>query len=237
MIAAQWEAAGSWTGSIQPTQPDQPDGKRPIITLFEAAEAYAAHCENRGIQAATLSKYRTFIKQLLAYGESRGYVLVEQLMVSDMDGFYASWKDGKRARAKKLERLKSFVRFCLKREWLNKDITEDLQAPEGSSIPENKAPFTDEEMACIYAACDALGEPISPGPGYRNWSGEGVKDFIMMSVYTGCVFRILRPLTPMSGCTVMTCSCACIRHGKSFIRGFPIGWRRVCMNAERSTAL
>jgi hypothetical protein len=66
-------------------------------------------------------------------------------------------------KGKKLERLKSFVRFCLKREWLSKDIAEDMDAPEGSSIPAHKTPFTDAELERIYAACDAL-PPTTPGP-------------------------------------------------------------------------
>jgi integrase len=134
---------------------------------------------------ATLGKDRTLMKQLRGYCDSRGYVLMDQLSIADMDRFYASWKDGKRTRAKKLERLKAFVKFCLKRKWLAENICEDLRAPEGSSIPANKTPFTDEEIERIYAACDALGGPTCPGPGHRKWSGEDVKDFIMLSVYTG----------------------------------------------------
>ena len=102
-----------------------------------------------------------------------------------MDRFYASWKGGKRSRAKKLERLKHFIRFCVKREWLTKNIAEDLKAPEGSSVPANKTPFTDEELARIYAACDAIGGSKAPGPGCRNWTGEHVKDFMSLSIYTG----------------------------------------------------
>jgi hypothetical protein len=54
--------------------------------------------------------------------------MVDQLTIWDMDHFYASWKDGIRSKAKKLETLKSFVRFCRKRKWLEADIAEDLQA-------------------------------------------------------------------------------------------------------------
>jgi len=102
-----------------------------------------------------------------------------------MDRFYASWKDEKRSRAKKLERLKSFIKFCLKRKWLAEDIADDLRAPAGSSIPPNKMPFTDKELDRIYEACDAIGGPKPRGPGYRPWSGEDVKDFVMLSIYTG----------------------------------------------------
>jgi hypothetical protein len=55
--------------------------------------------------------------------------MLDQLTVADMDLFYASWKDGKRSRAKKLERLKAFVKFCLKRKLLSEDISDDLKAP------------------------------------------------------------------------------------------------------------
>jgi site-specific recombinase XerD len=187
-VAAQWESAKCWDGPIgfikEVVGTDTArDDKR--ISINDATSAFIASRKNRGLEASTLSKYQTSVKQLRAYCDSRGYVLLSQLTVADMDRFYASWKDGKRAGAKKLERLKGFVKFCLKRKWLTEDITEDLQAQEGSSIPANKMPFTDAEMDRIYAACDSLGGPTAQGPGHRNWSGEDVKDFIMLSIYTG----------------------------------------------------
>jgi integrase len=113
------------------------------------------------------------------------YLMLDQFSVSDMDRFYASWKDGIRSKAKKLETLKSFIRFCRKREWIDKDIADDLQAPEGSSIPANKMPFTDDELGRLFKACDDLGGPTPQGPGYRQWGGEDAKDFILLSIYTG----------------------------------------------------
>ncbi len=102
-----------------------------------------------------------------------------------MDRFYASWKDGIRGKAKKLDRLKGFVKFCIKRKWIAEDICEDLKAPEGSSVNIPKAPFTDEELNRIFAACDKIGPPTKVGPGYRTWGGEDAKDFIYLSIYTG----------------------------------------------------
>jgi integrase len=183
--AAQWEALGAWDVSDIPATNVVAAPVVQRTTVLEAATAYLTRCQNRGLEQTTLSKYQGFIKQFLAFCDSKGYVMLDQLTVADMDRFYASWKDGKRSRAKKLERLKSFIRFCLKREWITKDLAEDLQAPEGSSIPANKTPFTDEELNRIYAACDLLGKPTAPGPGHRDWSGEDAKDFILLSIYTG----------------------------------------------------
>ena len=53
-----------------------------------------------------------------ASAECCAYVHIDQFTVVDIDRIYASWFDGRRGRAKKLERLKSFGRFCLKRKWL-----------------------------------------------------------------------------------------------------------------------
>jgi site-specific recombinase XerD len=186
-IANAWEALGNWNSTNLPepvvatADPEQPER----ITVCDATDAFLARCKNRGIAKPTLNKYRTFVKQFRAYCDKQGYRYIDQLTVMDMDSFYASWRDGIRAKAKKLERLKAFVKFCLKREWIAKNITEDLEAPEGSSVPANKTPFTDEELKRIYAACDAVGDPRPPGPGYRPWSGEDVKDFILTAIYTG----------------------------------------------------
>jgi site-specific recombinase XerD len=185
-IAARWEAAGSWDQTTTPSAGIKPaQAAVPRMSITDATEAYLARCQNRGLTDSSLSKYRTSIKQLRAYCDSRGYVILDQLTIADMDRFYASWKDGKRAGAKKLERLKSFVKFCLKRKWLADDITEDLLPQEGSSIPANKAPFTDDELDRIYKACDQLGGPKPPGPGHRDWGGEDLKDFVYLSIYTG----------------------------------------------------
>ena len=170
---------------LLPAPPPPNVAQRARVTIEDTIEAFIATRTNRDISLGTLKKYKTFTNQLRAYAASRGYVMLDQLDVSDMDRFYASWKDGKRSRAKKLERLKSLVKFCLKRKWLAEDIADDLRAPEGSSIPPNKMPFTDKELERIYKACDQIGGPRPPGPGYRPWGGEDVRDFVMLSVYTG----------------------------------------------------
>ena len=82
------------------------------VSIADATSAFIANFENRGIVLVTVNKYRTLVRQLVAYGESRGYVMVDQLTITDMDRFYASWKDGKRARAKKLEHLKRSSGFA-----------------------------------------------------------------------------------------------------------------------------
>jgi hypothetical protein len=183
-VATAWEQAGTW-GKVDPTPQaaSTSEAANERIKISDATEAFLAKCQNRSIQPTTYAKYKTFTNQLKAFTEDRGYVYLDQLTVSDMDRFYASWLDEIRAKAKKLDRLKAFVKFCLKRKWLAENITDDLEAPPGSSTTLPKAPFTDDELKRIFDACDILGP--APGPPRRNWSGEDAKDFVFLSVYTG----------------------------------------------------
>jgi hypothetical protein len=70
------------------------------VTIADATKAFLARCRNRSIQPATFNKYRTFVKQLRSHSDSRGYLLIGQLTIADMDRFQASWKDGIRAKAR-----------------------------------------------------------------------------------------------------------------------------------------
>lgn len=187
-LAIEWEASGEWGDRPFPRVPEPSPAivvLPPAPTVPEATASFLSKCKTRGIRGTTLAKYRTFTNQLNAYAVSCGYSRIDQFSVLDMDRFYAAWKDGIRSRAKKLERLKSFVLFCKKRTWLIEDIAEDLDAPHGASVPVAKAPFTDEELQRIFLACDRIGAPTKPGPGYRTWSGDDAKDFIFLSIYTG----------------------------------------------------
>jgi integrase len=184
----QWVTARSWHSDgllAEPGPVPATDSLPARTTVSETTDAYLDHYNSRDIQGSTLAKYRTLTNQLGAYCTEQGYGYIDQLGVRDMDRFYASWKDGKKGKAKKLERLKALVRFCLKRKWLAENIAEDLKAPPKASELNPKAPFENEELDRIYAACDTIGPPTNPGPGYRTWSGEDAKDFICLSIYTG----------------------------------------------------
>ena len=182
-IATQWEASGTWGEKPKPAPvAEAPNPQR--VTIAEALEAFSAKMAAKGLARATEGKYATFAKQFTAFTDSRGYIFIDQLTIPDMDRFYAGWKDGKRSKARKLSKLKNLVKFCLRRKWITEDITIDLEPPEGASLSAGKSPFTDDEVTRILNACDQI-KPIPPGPGHREWSGEDVKDFVYVMLYTG----------------------------------------------------
>jgi site-specific recombinase XerD len=192
-VVSAWECAGAWDSS-SPTSAPLPSPvpasaeapKTSGITIRFATEAYLSNRAGRGIAAATLRKYKTFVNQLLAFATQKGYVLIDQIQITDMDEFYSCWKDGMRAKGKKLERLNGFFKFCVKRKWVHENPAADLEPPVGSGSPANRMPFTDSELTRIYDACDRL-----PEVGWKNhlgsgsWGGDDVKSMVMLLCWTG----------------------------------------------------
>lgn len=190
-VVSNWESAGSWEPVGPPCVPEPPEPSdaappKPRITIQFATDAYLANRAGRGIAPATLRKYATFVKQLRVFAEDKGYVLIEQIQITDMDEFYSRWKDGIRAKAKKLERLNGFFRFCVKRKWIGESPAADLEAPVGAGSAANRMPFTDSELGKIYEACDKLPEVRWKNHlGSGSWGGDDVKSLVMLLCWTG----------------------------------------------------
>lgn len=191
-VVAGWESVGTWDenapqSSQGPAQPDSPNSPKPsAITIAFATDAHLANREGRGIAPATLRKYKTFMKQLTAFATHKGYAQIDQFAITDMDEFYSLWKDGIRAKAKKLERLNGFFDFCVKRKWIKENPACELEPPVGSGGAANRMPFTDPELASIYETCDRLPEVRWKNHhGEGSWSGEDVKTIVMLLSWTG----------------------------------------------------
>lgn len=196
-------AGGLETGSSVIAPPAEPVPARPRVSVSEACADFITNRESRQVAPATLRKYVTFVKQLTAYADSRGYLLIEQWQPRDVDLFYASLKLAPRTKGKRLGVLRAFFRFCVNRKWISETpVSADVKAPVGSSRSADKMPFDDEEISRILAACDNPPRPLnqrdrSPGQvgcAYRNdqgdgeWTGEDLKDLIQLMLHTG--FRI-----------------------------------------------
>ena len=191
-VAADWEAAGAWDDHRvrlvlpEPPVPIQAQSPNNRVTIQLAANAYLANRASREIAESTLRKYRTLVKQLRAFAAARGYVMLDQFHRLDMDEFYESWRDGIRSKAKKLERLKGFFRFCVKRKWIAENPAADLDAPVGAGAAANRMPFTDRELTRIYDACDRLSRVVwKNDTGTGEWDGDDVKTMIMLLCWTG----------------------------------------------------
>jgi hypothetical protein len=100
-VAAAWVAVGSWDGKLKPApEPPAPVSRR--ITIADGTQVFLALREGDKTALATVHKYKTFTKQLLAFAASRGFVMLDQLTTADMGRFYGGLKLGVRAKTKRL---------------------------------------------------------------------------------------------------------------------------------------
>jgi integrase/recombinase XerD len=136
----KWEAA------------ERPSERETPVTLEEAWEKMLADLEARKLSPSTIGKYTLLKRQMTAYGEPRSLINVTAFDLDTLSQFRATWKDGPRTAAKKLERMRAFFRFAQKRKWVPDNPASDLRAPRVSLCP--TMPFTREEMLRILAAID-----------------------------------------------------------------------------------
>ena len=109
--------------------------------------------------------------------EQKGIRFVGSITVDDLRLFRQSWKGAPITAMKRLERLRSFFRFCER--WLRENPTRDLKPPKVP--PKPTLPFTDEEMAAILEAIDRY--PQKNSFGYDNRAR--FRAFVLLLRYAG----------------------------------------------------
>ena len=104
-------------------------------------------------------------------------MFLRQLDVDQLRDFRSTWKLNARTAAKTLERLRSFFKFCLDSDWIEKKPAKSIKA--GKVEDADVLPFSDEEVEKILAACETFngnGERIRALTGLMLASGLGIGD-------------------------------------------------------------
>ena len=102
----------------------------------------------RGLKKATIGRHRIIFKQLRAFTDAHGLKYLNQLTTERLTEFRAGWRgNSPLAGVKKLERLRSFFRFCIEHQWLEANPATALRNPKVVANP--TLPFTEEEMQAI----------------------------------------------------------------------------------------
>ena len=84
-----------------------------------------------------------------------------------------TWQDSPAYAKANLARLRTFVQFCMDRDWIGRNPTKALKAPQVRGLP--TLPFATEEMARILAACDT----------YRGDNKDRMRAFVLTMRYSG----------------------------------------------------
>jgi integrase/recombinase XerD len=123
------------------------------VTLKEWKTSYLQDAESpsgRNLNAETLRKYKLLFKQLDEFATDNGLRFVNQLDLETLTAFRSTWKIGPLSAQKKLERLRSVLKFALRRKWIEENAAVDLVPPKVKQSP--TLPFSSTEMKAILKA-------------------------------------------------------------------------------------
>jgi integrase/recombinase XerD len=150
------------------------------MTLDQAWLRFMADLDARKLHPSTVRKYCLLQKQMKEFVGCKGIGFLSHVDIDAMGEFRNGWKDGALSASKKLERLRAFFRFALKRKWIAECPVSDLKAPKVSMKP--TMPFTHEEMVRILAATDLYCQK-TPANGLEN--ARRLRAFVLLLRYSG----------------------------------------------------
>ena len=162
----EWEAAGA---------KESPTAKNEPTTIQAAVDADLRDALAQGLRKSTIGQYRAVLRRLAEFATQRGIRYVAELDIAAMAAFRESWTDKPITALKRLEKLRSFFKFCQSRGWIAENPARMLKNPK---VPVKVTlPFTRDHMANILAAA---GE-------YRGHSKSALaaRAFILLLRYSG----------------------------------------------------
>lgn len=171
-IVREWEAEGE--------RPEEPEA----VTIERACQLFLEDATARNLREPTLYKYRLLFRQLLEFAKYKGIQFVRQLDLSAMRDFRASWPNRNVAARKKLEALRTFMRFCWESGWIPNNPASILKHPKTSDPP--TVPFTHVEVAQVLATC----EQYYGGLGERGrMNSYRLRALVLLLLYSGLRIR------------------------------------------------
>jgi integrase/recombinase XerD len=147
------------------------------ITVQEAGDRFLTDAKARQLVECTVYKYRLLFRRIGDFAVRNGIRYLRELDLQTLDQFRSEWKDGPRSSLKKLERLRTFMRFCERRKWIDSNPALDLRAPKIANRP--TLSFTREEMLKILAAIDKYADRAGVAGAQR------LRAFVLLLRYSG----------------------------------------------------
>ena len=169
-----WEAASKLVRDWEIEKPKN------VPTIEEAAKRFIADLNSRGLSVDTVKKFELISGELSAEFPKW---LVDRFTPDDLGKFREKWEVKPSTAIKKLERLRSFFKFCVDRQWCDKNPAAQLRAPKETTI--EKKPYDNEELEKIAWAI-----PLFPIQGiYGAQNRERIMAFVSILRWTGLRIR------------------------------------------------
>ena len=143
------------------------------VPVKEACDKFLADAEARGLGPAQIGKYKLLVKELKARFPEW---LVTNISVEDLREYRESWKLSAVSAGKKLERLRTFFKFCMESGWIRENPARVLKAPKVKQKP--VMPFSSGDWEKILWATEVY-------PDRPKGRRAQVKAFVLLLRYSG----------------------------------------------------
>lgn len=131
---------------------DLETGKTRKKELTAALDAYESDLKARKLSIGTQRKLSALKRQILTFAEERGIATLDEFTTERVREFREGWKDSAISASKKLERLRSFFRFCADNGWILRNPAKSVRPPIASTPP--TLPFSAKEIEAILKHAD-----------------------------------------------------------------------------------
>jgi integrase/recombinase XerC len=172
-----WEAAEGVVRAWKEAGRIGAEGRR-SFPVREATEQYLRDSEAR-LKPSTVDLYRRGLKHLISWCARENLTELADLRIEKLREYRESWTCRAVTAARRIDRLRIFLAFCVDSGWLQQNPAKLLKAPEVKVI--GKAPFTREELDRIF---DASGKLVTRGT-YGKANVKRVQAFVYILRYTG----------------------------------------------------
>jgi len=165
-LVRTWEAQGSISAEL--------------VRIEDAVRAFLDDAKARALTPHTLKNLRAVLDGLQAYCKTKGFGYLKQLDLDALREFRGTWTHAPITQLKKLERLRSFFRFCQQSRWIAENPLAFVKPPKVTQQP--TMPFEQAEMERILAACDQVPDNYGKLGGLP---ARRVKTLVLLLRYAG----------------------------------------------------
>lgn len=149
------------------------------MTLADAGARFISDCERRN-GSDTTAKYRLMVEEMKTF---LGPLEVQVITVDDLARYNETWKMAPITASKKLERLRSFFRFCMDRGWCKGNPAVLVKKPKIKF--QQRLPFTESDVEKILWATE-----LYPLKGiYGEESRKRIRAFVRLLLFSGLRIR------------------------------------------------
>ncbi len=142
-------------------------------TVPEAFGYFLADCVARNLKAETIAKYRLLQREMIAWFPHRS---IDSLRLQEISAYRESWQLAPVSARKKIERMRTFFKFCEQRKWSDENPAVFLKPPRATFSP--TLPFSSEESKKYVKRLRNI-------PTCRKGRRQQVKAFVLLLEHTG----------------------------------------------------